>query len=114
MKDFKIETLVIPEINIKIGTWYLAKLLEEFNGDITLALAAYNGGRGNVREWLKSGQIRGSKEDNIPLPKQKILSQRSRKPINGTGNCTNYKEEVNGPGYTSNFNCIDTGSFKQE
>jgi soluble lytic murein transglycosylase len=79
MKDFKIETLVIPETNIKIGTWYLAKLLEEFNGDITLALAAYNGGRGNVREWLKSGQIRGSKEDNIPFAETKDFVSKVKK-----------------------------------
>src|SRR5690606_25600418 len=41
------------ETNIEIGTWYLADLLRTFDGDLVLALAAYNGGRGNVSRWLE-------------------------------------------------------------
>lgn len=40
-----------PAINIRLGTWYLASLRDEFDGNIVLTLAAYNGGRGNVRKW---------------------------------------------------------------
>lgn len=71
MKDIDDEKLMIPETNIKIGTWYLSNLLEEFNGDITLALAAYNGGRGNVSEWLKSKKFRQEKQDMIPFAETK-------------------------------------------
>ena len=42
-----------PETNIRYGTWYLAELEEEFGGNDVLALAAYNAGRGNVREWMR-------------------------------------------------------------
>ncbi len=42
-----------PETNIRYGTWYLAELEEEFNGNDVLALAAYNAGRGNVRKWME-------------------------------------------------------------
>lgn len=53
IKDFSIEMLENPEVNIAMGCWYLDNLKEEFDGNITLTLAAYNGGRGNVEKWLK-------------------------------------------------------------
>jgi hypothetical protein len=39
-----------PEGNIKAGTYYISKQLKAFNGDKSLALAAYNAGAGNVRK----------------------------------------------------------------
>jgi soluble lytic murein transglycosylase len=41
-----------PEINIRFGSWYLARLLEEFGGKFYLAVAAYNAGPKAVRDWL--------------------------------------------------------------
>ena len=64
--DFNIDQLFIPEININIGACYLAGLEDEFNGNVTLMLAAYNGGIGNVTEWLADGHI--NEIDNIPFP----------------------------------------------
>ena len=49
---FDTERLFEPETNIKFGTWYLSDLSKEFNGSTVLILAAYNGGRGNVKDWL--------------------------------------------------------------
>jgi len=40
------------ELNIRIGSWYVNNLMEEFDGNIDLVLAAYNGGSGNVNKWL--------------------------------------------------------------
>ncbi|MDD4237850.1 MAG: lytic transglycosylase domain-containing protein [Desulfotomaculaceae bacterium] len=50
--DFDPELLFDPETNIKLGTWYLSDLGEEFEGSTVLILASYNAGRGNVKEWL--------------------------------------------------------------
>jgi hypothetical protein len=40
-----------PVTNIRAGVQYLANLLEEFSGDLTLALAAYNAGPTAVRKY---------------------------------------------------------------
>jgi soluble lytic murein transglycosylase len=53
LETFKLEDLYIPEINIKMGCWYLNNLKQEFKGNVDLVLAAYNGGRGNVKNWLQ-------------------------------------------------------------
>ena len=42
-----------PETNIRYGTYYLSYLYDRY-GDWELALAAYNGGLGNVDKWLEN------------------------------------------------------------
>jgi soluble lytic murein transglycosylase len=42
------------ETNIILGTCYLSYLLEKFDNSVPLALAAYNGGEGNVQKWLNN------------------------------------------------------------
>ncbi len=58
-----------PETNIKYGTYYLSRLYNRF-GDWDTALAAYNGGEGNVSDWLSDSRYSkdGNKLiiDNIP------------------------------------------------
>lgn len=69
LKDFNTEKSFDPEINIAMGCWYLHDLNNEFNGDLELVLAAYNGGRGNVKKWLKNKEYSddGKKLKNIPF-----------------------------------------------
>lgn len=49
-----------PPVNIRLGTHYLKKWLDYFNGNYTAAFAAYNGGIGNAIEWQ---QIAGDDPD---------------------------------------------------
>ena len=53
--------------NIKIGTKYLAVLLEKYK-NIEVAVAAYNAGIGTVDNWIEKGIIKsdGSDIENIP------------------------------------------------
>ncbi len=69
LQDYDGESLFDPETNITIGCWYLKVLAEEFNGNTDLMLAAYNGGSGNVREWLKNKEYSSTGEslDKVPF-----------------------------------------------
>lgn len=44
------------EDNIKVGTWYLRRLINEF-GSEELAVLAYNAGSGNVNAWISKGYL---------------------------------------------------------
>ena len=57
-----------PETNIKYGTYYLSRLYGRF-GNWDTALAAYNGGEGNVSEWLKEKKY---SNDGVTLNIDKI------------------------------------------
>jgi soluble lytic murein transglycosylase len=41
-----------PEVNIRLGTWFLGHLEDRYNGDERLMLAAYNSGEANVDAWV--------------------------------------------------------------
>ncbi len=56
-----------PELNVQLGTWYLASLRKEF-GDWVVALAAYNAGRGNVRKWLSESTWSGQADRIADIP----------------------------------------------
>lgn len=50
--NFNVDMLFEPKFNISMGCWYLNNLNKEFNGNMALVIAAYNGGSGNVKKWL--------------------------------------------------------------
>ena len=52
LQNYNYSRIFEPEINIELGCWYLGKLLQQYNGDYKLTLAAYNAGSGNVAKWL--------------------------------------------------------------
>jgi soluble lytic murein transglycosylase len=41
-----------PEVNLRMGAWYLGYLEGRYRGDERLMLAAYNSGEGMVDGWL--------------------------------------------------------------
>ncbi len=65
---FEEEDLFTPETNIRLGVCYLADLLAQFGNNETLALAAYNGGRGNVKTWLEDGLWDGTQDTVESIP----------------------------------------------
>ncbi|KUK10642.1 MAG: Lytic transglycosylase catalytic [Clostridia bacterium 41_269] len=66
--NYSREKLFEPDYNIMIGCWYLSNLHSEFNGNLALVLASYNGGRGNVREWMRTGQWDGNRNSLQKIP----------------------------------------------
>ncbi len=54
LKDYGADSLLNPDVNIKLGSVYLSRLIKQFNGNIPIALAAYNAGQGRMRRWLAS------------------------------------------------------------
>ncbi len=50
------QSLYDPETNVRVGAYYLAKLLRRFDGDLTAALEAYNQGPTSVARSIRNGR----------------------------------------------------------
>lgn len=48
---YGVSDLLDPVVNLDVGTRYVRDLLEVYDGDLELALAAYNAGPGNVKRF---------------------------------------------------------------
>ncbi len=52
IKDFDLDTLFLPYVNVRFGVWYLAQDYAKYNDPI-YALAAYNAGVSRVERWKR-------------------------------------------------------------
>ena len=61
--------LATPQVNISYGAYYMRYLLRRYDGDVTLAVAAYNAGETNVNKWVDRAGGRDSfdAEDDVPF-----------------------------------------------
>jgi soluble lytic murein transglycosylase len=67
---FQLGDLSTPQVNISYGAFYLRYLMDRYGGNETLALAAYNGGEGNVDHWVDAAaqKERTLRPSDIPFP----------------------------------------------
>jgi soluble lytic murein transglycosylase len=77
-RDMQISNPYDPEQNIEAGTRYLRFLLNKFDGDLNLALAAYNAGPGKVE---KSGGIPPFRETKKYVRKVISISEDASKSV---------------------------------
>lgn len=52
---FEVDDLYTPRINVRYGSYYLGELLDKYDGDVRISLAAYHAGQTNADKWLKRG-----------------------------------------------------------
>lgn len=98
--DFSPEMLFEPRYNIELGTWYLANLHRQFNGNTIVSLAAYNGGRGRVARWLEQGTWDGAEDrlDQIPYQETRDFVRRVMKAYQHYRQIYHSQEESNAYG----------------
>jgi soluble lytic murein transglycosylase len=67
---FELRDLATPQINISYGSWYLRYLIDRYDGNETLAVAAYNAGEHNVDSWVRraGGDQQFDPSADIPFP----------------------------------------------
>jgi soluble lytic murein transglycosylase len=70
--------LATPSINVAYGSYYLRYLLNHYEGNTMLAVAAYNGGLANVDHWLAQARAAGRTLTvaDIPFPETREYVQR--------------------------------------
>src|SRR3954464_1003483 len=78
--SFTVRDLGTPQVNIAYGSWYLRYLMGRYAGNETFALAAYNGGEGNVDRWIASAEQRNEALTiaAIPFSETRTYVQRVR------------------------------------
>ena len=68
LKGFTTSQLLVPAVNLQLGTINLKQVLDRFGGQPEYALAAYNAGDVPVRQWMSSNDYKDTPEfiESIP------------------------------------------------
>jgi soluble lytic murein transglycosylase len=76
--SFTASDLSTPSINVAYGTYYLRYLLDHYDGDEMLAVAAYNAGLANVDRWVAQARSEGHRLTvaAIPFPETQAYVER--------------------------------------
>lgn len=76
--QFTASDLATPSINVAYGSYYLRYLLDHYDGNEMLAVAAYNGGLANVDNWVARARAKGRHLTvaTIPFPETRAYVQR--------------------------------------
>lgn len=91
MTDFKPAQITERDTNIRIGTAYLKFALDDFQGSLPLAAAAYNAGPGRSRQWRNGPVLPGEVwAENIPFEETRDYVKRV------LANTTNYAALITG------------------
>ena len=69
IEDFTYEQIFDPEINIRLGCFYLAMLERQYDS-MNVALCAYNAGSGTVDKWLNNPEYSENGNTLIHIPFQ--------------------------------------------
>lgn len=68
LSGFEPGQITDPEINVQIGTAYLKLALDDFEGSMAMAAAAYNAGPGRPRQWRQGPELEAAVWiENIPF-----------------------------------------------
>jgi soluble lytic murein transglycosylase len=75
---FQTSDLATPSVNVAYGSYYLRYLLDHYDGDEMLAVAAYNAGLANVDSWVARARGEGKSltVGEIPFGETRAYVQR--------------------------------------
>jgi soluble lytic murein transglycosylase len=75
---FTASDLATPSINVAYGSYYLRYLLDHYDGNEMLAVAAYNAGLANVDRWVAAAKAEGGRLTvaTIPFPETRAYVER--------------------------------------
>ncbi len=91
LRDFKPEQITERDTNIAIGTAYLKLALDDFEGSMAMAAAAYNAGPGRPRSWRNGPTLEAAVWiENIPFDETRDYVRRV------LSNTTNYAALITG------------------
>ena len=78
IENFSYQYAEDPDTNIKLGSWLLHYLIQYYEGDEELAIAAYNAGHGTVNSWLSNEEVSsdGTTLNKIPYSETKKYVRR--------------------------------------
>jgi len=77
LKSFSPDQLLDGAVNIQLGAWYLQHLIDQFDGNVVLAVASYNAGPEAVGRWAEKGvKDRDEFIESIPYNETRYFTKR--------------------------------------